>query len=54
MATVKKNITVDEDVLKDFLEIAEYKGIKVSTWISQQMKRFVEEEKPKLEKLKKK
>lgn len=42
MATVKINITVDEDVYKRFLEIAEDNGIKTSTWVSLQMRKFVE------------
>lgn len=44
MAVVKINITVDPDVLETFRAIAEEKGIKLSPWINQQMKKFVEEE----------
>ncbi|KEI09287.1 uracil-DNA glycosylase [Clostridium sp. K25] len=42
MATIKKNITVDQDVYDRFIKIAEENGIKFSTWINLQLKRFVE------------
>ncbi|MDP4158138.1 MAG: hypothetical protein Q8911_00030 [Bacillota bacterium] len=53
MATIKKNYSVDEKTYNEFVEIAETKGIKVSPWITQQMKRFIEEEKERESKKKK-
>ncbi|MDP4158139.1 MAG: hypothetical protein Q8911_00035 [Bacillota bacterium] len=51
MATIKINITVDEDYYARFLKIAEENGIKTSTWISAQMKKFVDKmEEPKSKK----
>ncbi len=47
MATIKKNITVDEEVYEKFIAIAERKGIKFSTWINLQLKNFVEHEEAK-------
>ncbi|MCY6958884.1 hypothetical protein [Clostridium brassicae] len=44
MATIKKNITVDEKVYEKFIAIAEKKGIKFSTWINLQLKNFVDQE----------
>jgi len=43
-ATRRVNITLDPDVYERFIKIAEKKGMKVSTWINQRMKEFVEEE----------
>jgi len=40
VATKRVNITVDPNVER-FIKITEYKGIKVSTWINMQMKRFL-------------
>ncbi|KEI16990.1 uracil-DNA glycosylase [Clostridium novyi B str. ATCC 27606] len=42
MATIKKNITVEKEVYEKFITIAEQNGIKFSTWINLQLKRFVE------------
>ncbi|MFK7695925.1 hypothetical protein [Paenibacillus sp. HJGM_3] len=45
MAAMKRqNITLDPEVFEKFCEIAGRKGIKISTWINQQMKEFIEEE----------
>ena len=43
-ATRRVNITLDPEVYERFIRVAEKKGIKVSTWINQRMKEFVEEE----------
>jgi len=47
MVTKRVNITLDPEIYERFLKVAEKKGIKVSTWINQQMKQFVEEEETK-------
>lgn len=45
MAAVKRqNITLDPEVFEKFCNYAGKKGIKISTWITQKMKEFVEEE----------
>ncbi|UJA30850.1 hypothetical protein [Clostridium sporogenes] len=44
MATIKKNITVDEKIYEKFISIAERKGIKFSTWINLQLKNFIKQE----------
>lgn len=56
MAAVKRqNITLAPEVFEKFCNIAGKKGIKISTWINQRMKEFIEEEESmKEEKLKKK
>lgn len=45
MATSRHNITLDPAVYEEFCKYAGKKGIKISTWINQQMKEFIEEEK---------
>ncbi|WP_227935562.1 hypothetical protein [Alkalihalobacillus deserti] len=45
MATTRHNITLEEEVYKEFCKYAGKKGIKVSTWINIKMKEFIEEEK---------
>lgn len=45
MAAVKRqNITLDPEVFEKFCDIAGRKGIKISTWVNQKMKEFIEEE----------
>lgn len=45
LAAVKRqNITLDPEVFEKFCSIAGKKGIKISTWINQRMKEFIEEE----------
>lgn len=53
MATSRHNITLDPKVYEEFCRLAGKKGIKVSTWINQQMINFIEEEKM-LEEIRKK
>ena len=43
MRMIRKNITLDPDVLKRFCEIADKKGIQVSTWVNVKMKEFIVE-----------
>ena len=50
MAVVKINITVDPDIHARFIAIAEPRGMKLSPWLNQQMKKFVEEEEKNLKK----
>lgn len=50
MAVVKVNITLDPDIHARFLAIAEPRGMKLSPWLNQQMKKFVEEEEKKIKK----
>jgi hypothetical protein len=50
MAVEKKNITLDPDLVARFRVIAEPMGMKLSPWLNQQLKRFVEEEESKLKK----
>ncbi|MBT2727825.1 hypothetical protein J7E63_12840 [Bacillus sp. ISL-75] len=45
LPTSRHNISLEDDVYRDFVKLAEKKGIKISTWINQQMKQFIEEEK---------
>lgn len=45
LAVKRVNITLDPVIFKDFRKYAERKGIKISTWITQKMREFVEEEK---------
>lgn len=45
MATSRHNITLDPEVYEEFCKYAGKKGIKISTWINQRMKDFIEEEK---------
>ncbi|MHB8034773.1 hypothetical protein CF069_12710 [Clostridium botulinum] len=44
MATIRKNITLDPEIYKNFCKIAERKGIRMSRWINAKMKEFIEEE----------
>lgn len=44
MATIRKNITLDPEIYKNFCKIAERKGIRMSTWINAKMKEFIEEQ----------
>jgi len=50
MAVKRQNITLDPVVFEKFCEIAGRKGIKISTWINQQMKEFIQEEESKVTK----
>ncbi|WP_352408127.1 hypothetical protein [Acetoanaerobium noterae] len=45
MATRRQNISLDPEVFEEFCEYAARKGIKISTWVNQQMKAFIEQEK---------
>lgn len=45
MATVRENMSIDEEVLEEFCKYAGKKGIKISTWVTLKMKEFIEEEK---------
>jgi hypothetical protein len=45
LVTSRHNITLDPEVYEEFCRYAGKKGIKNSTWINQQMKNFIEEEK---------
>ena len=44
MATVRQNISIDEEVLEDFCKYAGRNGIKISTWVTAKMREFIEEE----------
>jgi len=44
MAVRALNITVNPEVLDRFIRIAEKKGIRISPWVTAQMKAFVEQE----------
>lgn len=45
MAAVKRqNMTIDPEVFEKFCDYAGRKGIKISTWVTQKMREFVEEE----------
>jgi hypothetical protein len=50
---VRQNISLDPEVLEEFCHYAGKKGIKISTWVNQQMINFIEDEKM-LEEIKKK
>ena len=41
----RQNISIEPEVFEDFCKYAGKKGIKFSTWVNQQMKNFIEEEK---------
>lgn len=45
LATSRHNITLDPQVYEEFCKYAGRKGIKVSTWVNERMKDFIEEEK---------
>jgi hypothetical protein len=53
LVTSRHNITLDPEVYEEFCKYAGKKGIKISTWVNEQMKQFIEEEKM-LEELRKK
>lgn len=42
MAAIRVNLSLDQDIYKRFLEIAEDNGIKTSTWVTLQMRKFIE------------
>lgn len=45
MATTEKHtITIDIDTYKDFSEIAKKNGVKLSTWVTQKMREYIESE----------
>ena len=50
MVVRRINITLDPDVYDRFIKIAEDRGIKISSWITSVMRKFVEEEEKKMEK----
>jgi hypothetical protein len=50
MVVEKKNITLDPDLVNRFRVIAEPMGMKLSPWLNQQLKKFVEEEESKSKK----
>lgn len=52
-AVRRQNMTIDPEVFEEFCKYAGRKGIKISTWVTQKMREFVEEEKM-LEELKNK
>lgn len=41
----RHNITLEPDVYEEFCRYAAKNGIKVSTWVNQQMKEFIEDQK---------
>lgn len=45
MAVSRHNITLDPEVYEEFCKYAGKKGIKISPWVNQKMKEFIEEEK---------
>jgi hypothetical protein len=45
LVTSRHNITLDPAVYEEFCKYAGKKGIKISTWVNEQMKQFIEEEK---------
>jgi TRAP-type C4-dicarboxylate transport system substrate-binding protein len=45
LAVKRVNMTLDPEVFEEFRKYGERKGIKISTWVTQKMKEFVEEEK---------
>lgn len=51
-AMSRHNITLEPEVYEEFCKYASRHGIKISTWVNQQMKNFVEEQKM-LEEMKK-
>lgn len=44
-AMSRHNITLEPDVYEEFCKYAGKNGIKVSTWVNQQMKEFIEDQK---------
>ena len=45
---VRQNVSLDPDVFDKFCDIAGRKGIKISTWVNQQMIEFIEDEEARL------
>ena len=45
MVTSRHNITLDPAVYEEFCKYAGLKGMKISPWVNQKMKEFIEEEK---------
>ena len=52
-AMKRQNISIEPEVYEEYCKYAGKKGIKFSTWVNQQMKNFIEEEKM-LEEMRKK
>jgi hypothetical protein len=44
-AMSRHNISLEPEVYEEFCKYAGKKGIKISTWVNQQMRNFIEEEK---------
>lgn len=44
-AMTRHNITLEPEVYEEFCKYAAKHGIKVSTWVNQQMKEFIEDQK---------
>lgn len=44
-AMTRHNITLEPEVYEEFCKYAGKHGIKVSTWVNQQMKEFIEDQK---------
>jgi predicted HicB family RNase H-like nuclease len=44
MTVKKQNVTLDPEVFEKFCNYAGRKGMKISTWVNQKMKEFIEEE----------
>jgi len=49
----RQNMTIEPEVFEEFCKYAGPKGIKISTWVNERMKEFIEDEKA-LAELKKK
>jgi len=45
VVTSRHNITLDPAVYEEFCKYAGLKGMKISPWVNQKMKEFIEEEK---------
>lgn len=45
MTAKRQTITLDPEIFEEFCNYAGKKGIKISTWVNQKMKEFVDEEK---------
>ena len=50
MAVEKFNVTLEPELVERFKAIAEPLGMKLSPWLNQQLKKFVEEEEKKIKK----
>ena len=44
MAVERRTISVDSETYAEFIQLAESKGIKFSTWIQSKMREFVDDE----------